>query len=274
MEKTKRWDGHHQMQIAHEVKIQRKPNLHLRFKGRQLCRKFALAAAGMCTSFVKLHSKSDLSYVTRKTLVKVVPVWTLTLLSPDRFWGNNAFSANSGGEFRVAKSGALLHGVTVQLASHLDVLYIVKFSFKSNGSSGDQYVYLEQILVGVTVRRLGGNAILRECNPEGMEFLQKRIHSCASLAVSYVTPLTTSLENFRNQFTLYLFLIGTLNHGRVISYPLGMQPGGIAHSRALQVGDYSPRMHMPGNLEVQTPGQNPSPRACIPSGKPYYDTPY
>ena len=106
-----------------------------------------------------------------------------------------------------------------------------------------------------------------------MEFLHKKIHSCTSLAVSYVTPLTTSLENFRSQLTLYLLLIGTFNHGRIIFYPLGTQPWRIAHSGPLQDGNYSPRMHMPGNLEVQTPGQNPSPQDCIPLGKPYCDIP-
>ena len=111
----------------------------------------------------------------------------------------------------------------------------------------------DHLIVTPGIRGCHSKAITRECNPKGMEFLQKRIHSCASLAVSCVTPVTTSLENFRSQLTLYLFLIGTLNHERVISYPLGMQPGGIAHSGALQVGDYSPRMHMSGNLEVQTP---------------------
>ena len=111
-------------------------------------------------------------------------------------------------------------------------------------------------------------------SPEGMEFLQKRIHSCASLAVSCVTPLTTSLENVRSQPTLYLLFIGTLNHGRVISYPLGTHPWGIAHFGPLQVGDYSPGMHTPRNMEVQTRMQNPSPRDCIPSGKLNCDTPY
>ena len=56
----------------------------------------------------------------------------------------------------------------------------------------------------------------------------------------HVTPFMTSLENFRNQLTLYLLLISTFNHGRIISHPLVMQPWGIAHSRPLQVGDYSP----------------------------------
>ena len=32
----------------------------------------------------------------------------------------------------MAKLGALLHNVTIQLASHLNLLYIVEFSFKSN----------------------------------------------------------------------------------------------------------------------------------------------
>ena len=32
------------------------------------------------------------------------------------------------------KLGALLHNVIVQLASHLDVFYVVEFSFKSNDS--------------------------------------------------------------------------------------------------------------------------------------------
>ena len=68
--------------------------------------------------------------------------------------------------------------------------------------------------------------IMGECNLEGIEFLQKRIHSCASLVVSYVTSLITSLENFRNQLTLYLLLIGTFIHGRVIFHPLGTQPWG------------------------------------------------
>ena len=34
----------------------------------------------------------------------------------------------------MAKLGAFLHNVIVQLPSHLDVLYIVEFSFRSNGS--------------------------------------------------------------------------------------------------------------------------------------------
>ena len=99
-----------------------------------------------------------------------------------------------------------------------------------------------------------------------MEFLQIRIHSCASLAVSCMTPLTTSLENFRSQLTLCLLLIGTFNHGRVISHPhpLGHNPGGIAHSRPLQVGHHSPEMSSPGNLEVQTLEQNQSLQDCIP----------
>ena len=68
-----------------------------------------------------------------------------------------------------------------------------------------------------------------------MEFLQNIIHSCASLVVSCMTPLATSLESFGSQLTLYLLLIGTLNHGRVISYPLGTHSWGIVHSRPLQV---------------------------------------
>ena len=32
------------------------------------------------------------------------------------------------------KLEALLHNVTIQLASHLNVLYSIGFSFKSNGS--------------------------------------------------------------------------------------------------------------------------------------------
>ena len=35
--------------------------------------------------------------------------------------------------------------VTIQLASHLDVLYSVEFSFRSKVLNGDQYVYLEHI---------------------------------------------------------------------------------------------------------------------------------
>ena len=67
------------------------------------------------------------------------------------------------------------------------------------------------------------------CHSKGMQSQgdgvpKKRIHSCASVVVSCVTPLTISLENFRSQLTLYLPLIGTLNHGKVISYPLGMHP--------------------------------------------------
>ena len=58
-------------------------------------------------------------------------------------WRDRAFSANSGGELRVAEIRALLHNVTVRLASHLDVLHIVEFSSTSNRSYGDQYVYLE-----------------------------------------------------------------------------------------------------------------------------------
>ena len=68
--------------------------------------------------------------------------------------------------------------------------------------------------------------IMRECNHEEMEFLQKRIQSCASLFVSCVTPFITFLENFRSQLTLYLLLIGTFNHGRVIFHLLDMQPWG------------------------------------------------
>ena len=34
----------------------------------------------------------------------------------------------------MAKLGAFLYNVTIQLASHLDVLYKIEFSFRSNGS--------------------------------------------------------------------------------------------------------------------------------------------
>ena len=51
------------------------------------------------------------------------------------------------------KLAALLHNVTVQLASLLDVLYAIEFLFKYNNSHSnltipnkDQYVYLEHIL--------------------------------------------------------------------------------------------------------------------------------
>ena len=54
----------------------------------------------------------------------------LILWSPDHFWRDNDFSANSGGEL----SGALVPNVSVQLASHLNVLYTLEFSLRFNGS--------------------------------------------------------------------------------------------------------------------------------------------
>ena len=44
---------------------------------------------------------------------------------------------------------------------------------------------------------LGGDyGVSQEGDPLGMEILQIGIHSCACLAVSCVTPLTTSLEDY------------------------------------------------------------------------------
>ena len=71
-------------------------------------------------------------------------------LVPSLFLEGQHFSANSGGELRVAKIKALLRNVRVQLASHLDVLYIVEFSFRSDGSQRRSIcvfgAYIQEIL--------------------------------------------------------------------------------------------------------------------------------
>ena len=67
----------------------------------------------------------------RKTRLKTLGI---NLLVPRPFLEEQFFSTNSSQEFGVAKLRALLHNVTIQLASHLDVLYIVEFLFKSNDS--------------------------------------------------------------------------------------------------------------------------------------------
>ena len=58
----------------------------------------------------------------------------INLVVPRAFWKNNVFLENFKGELRVVEMGALLHNVTIPFASHMDVLYIVEFSFKYDGS--------------------------------------------------------------------------------------------------------------------------------------------
>ena len=54
---------------------------------------------------------------------------------------------------------ALLHNVIVQLASHLNMLYIVEFSFRSNGCQ-HRSICIFGVYIQINLRELFGRSIL------------------------------------------------------------------------------------------------------------------
>ena len=57
-----------------------------------------------------------------------------------------------------------MYNVTIQLLSHLDVLYSVEFSFKSNGSQWRSYMCIWSVYLGKFERVFGGSILSKAQN--------------------------------------------------------------------------------------------------------------